>query len=224
MLRNTARRAAHTVSRQWRRRLRIDHIIYAAPDLEAAVDDIHGRLGVRAAGGGQHTGQGTHNKLLALGSQTYLEIIAPDPRQSAPAAPRPYGVDGIAHPGVVGWALACDDIEDALRRARANGFDPGDVVEGHRQTDTGDVLRWRVTGNALSAGIVPFLISWGQTQHPATASPAGLTLESIHVEHPDPDRVLADLHALGARVEVRPASESAVVVRLNGPNGRHELR
>jgi hypothetical protein len=154
----------------------------------------------------------------------YLEIVAPDPRQPEPAAPRPYGVDGIAHPGLVGWALACDDIEDALRRARASGFDPGDVVEGHRQTDTGDVLRWRVTGNALSAGMVPFLISWGHTQHPATTSPAGLTLESIHVEHPDPDRVLVQLHALGAQVEVRPAPESALVIRLNGPKGRHELR
>lgn len=204
--------------------LRVDHIIYAAPDLEAAVDDIHERLGVRAAGGGQHTGQGTHNSLLSLGPQTYLEIIAPDPRQPEPAAPRPYGVDGIARAGLVGWALACDDIEDRIQRSRAKGFDPGDVVEGHRQTDTGDVLRWRVTANALSAGIVPFLISWGQTQHPATTSPAGLTLESIHVEHPDPDRVHVQLHALGARVELRRAATSALVVQLNGPNGRHELR
>lgn len=55
----------------------IDHIIYAAPELQAAVDDIENRPGVRAAGGGQHTGQGTHNKVLALGPRTYLEIIAP---------------------------------------------------------------------------------------------------------------------------------------------------
>ena len=45
----------------------VDHIIYAAPDLDSAVDDLETRLGVRAAGGGQHIGQGTHNKLLALG-------------------------------------------------------------------------------------------------------------------------------------------------------------
>lgn len=204
--------------------MQIDHIIYAVPDLETAVDEIHERLGVRASGGGQHTGQGTHNKVLALGSRMYLEIIAPDPRQPEPAGPRPYGVDGIAHPGIVGWALACDDIEDALRTARANGFDPGDVVEGHRQTQTDDVLRWRITSNAMSAGVVPFLISWGRAPHPATSSPAGITLESIHVEHPDPDRILAHLHALGAGVDVRPAAEPALVVRLKSPNGRHELR
>jgi hypothetical protein len=204
--------------------MRIDHIIYAAPDLETAVDDIHARLGVRAAGGGQHTGQGTHNKLLALGTQVYLEIIAPDPRQPEPPAPRPYGVDGVTHPGVVGWALACDDIDAAVRRARAKGFDPGDVMEGHRLDDSGDMLRWRATGNAQTAGMVPFLISWGRTPHPAAASPAGLTLESLHLEHPHPDTFLSQLQALGASVDVRRAPASALVVRLKGPKGSHELR
>jgi catechol 2,3-dioxygenase-like lactoylglutathione lyase family enzyme len=204
--------------------VRIDHIIYAAPDLEAAVDDLDARLGVRAAGGGQHTGQGTHNKLLALGTWVYLEIIAPDPRQPEPPAPRPYGVDGVTHPGVVGWALACDDIDAAVGRARAHGFDPGDVTEGHRLNDSGDLLRWRVTGNARTAGMIPFLISWGRTPHPAAASPSGLTLESLHLEHPQPDSVLTKLHALGASVEVRRASAPALVVRLQGPNGSEELR
>ncbi|WP_158847817.1 VOC family protein [Saccharothrix deserti] len=204
--------------------MRIDHIIYAAPDLEAAVADLGTRLGVHAAGGGQHPGQGTHNKLLALGPETYLEIVAPDPDQPEPAGPRPYGVDGVTRGGLVGWALGCDDIADALGKARADGFDPGDVIEGHRSAPTGTLLRWHLTRNALTAGVIPFLISWGDTPHPAASAPAGLVLESLHVEHPDPASVTGPLHALGARVEVRPAPKPALVVRVQGPSGSTELR
>ena len=55
----------------------IDHLVYAAPDLPAAVTEVEGRFGVRAQAGGKHNGSGTHNALPALGAQTYLEIIRP---------------------------------------------------------------------------------------------------------------------------------------------------
>jgi Glyoxalase-like domain len=202
----------------------IDHIIYAAPDLEEAAADIEQRFGVGAAFGGQHMGQCTHNMLLALGSRTYLEIIAPDPAQPEPSAPRPYGVDGVTHGHIVGWALACGDIENARARARARGFDPGDVMEGHRVTATGTLLQWRSTRNALTAGPIPFLISWGQTRHPASSAPAGLVLESLHIEHPDPSSLLGPLKALGAQVKVKPAPETALVALLKSRRGADELR
>jgi hypothetical protein len=141
----------------------IDHIIYADPDLDSAVVHIERRFGVRARGGGKHLGQGTHNKLLALGPRAYLEIIAPDPEQPEPSHPRPYGVDGVTRGGLVGWALGCDDIDAALASARSHGFDPGDVIDGQRVGPTRTMLRWRLTRNALTGGLVPFLISWGDT-------------------------------------------------------------
>jgi catechol 2,3-dioxygenase-like lactoylglutathione lyase family enzyme len=204
--------------------MRIDHVIYAAPDLEDAVTVINSRLGVRAVGGGQHLGQGTHNKLLALGPLAYLEIIAPDPEQPEPGVPRPYGVDGVKRAGLVGWAIACDDIDEAVGEARARGFDPGDVIDGQRLTATGTMLRWRVTRNAVAAGVIPFLISWGDTPHPGTTATPGLTLESLSIEHPEPDSVVARLRCLDAEVEVRPAREPALVLRVQGPTGRHEIR
>src|SRR5918995_120540 len=88
----------------------IDHIIYAAPDLETAVADIEKRFGVRAGAAGT-SAKGPTTKLLALGARTYLEVVAPDPEQPEPAAPRPYGVDGVTTGGLVGWAMTCGDID-----------------------------------------------------------------------------------------------------------------
>lgn len=202
----------------------IDHIIYAHPNLDAGVAEIEDRLGMQAVGGGQHPGRGTHNKVLGLGPRTYLEIIAPDPRQPEPSGSRPYGVEGITRGQLVGWALACDDIEDAVARARSTGFDPGGVVDGQRVTPTGALLRWRVSGNAHAAGLIPFLISWGETSHPASDAVPGPVLLSVHLEHPEPRSLARPLAAMGADVEVRQASKPALVARIGGPEGDQELR
>ena len=202
----------------------IDHLVYAAPDLPAAVADLEERFGVRARAGGKHTGQGTHNALLALGPQTYLEIIAPDPGQPAPAMPRPFGVDGLTSGALVSWALACVDIDAAVARARSRGYDPGEAADGQRAAPDGTVLRWRLTHNAMPGNLVPFLISWGDTAHPARSAPPGLTLDAFHLEHPYPPSLAPLLTALGADVEIEPAAAPALVARLSGPNGSQVLR
>jgi hypothetical protein len=202
----------------------IDHLVYAAPDLRAAVADLEERLGVRARDGGRHTGLGTRNALLSLGPATYLEIIAADPGQPRPAMPRPFGIDGISASRLAGWALACDDIDATVARARRGGYDPGDVTDGQRTGPAGTVLRWRMTPGPGAGGLVPFLISWGDTDHPARSAPRGLTLEAFHLEHPDPPAVASWLAAVGADVEIRHAATAALVARLRGPRGEMVLR
>jgi hypothetical protein len=132
----------------------VDHLIYAVPDLAAAVADLEERFGVRAQYGGRHIGLGTRNALLALGPRTYLEIIAPDPGQPEPSMPRPFGVGQVTHARLAGWALACDDIDMAVAQARSYGYDPGQVSDGQRTGPTGTVLRWRAAG--VVASLVPF--------------------------------------------------------------------
>jgi glyoxalase-like protein len=202
----------------------IDHLVYAAPDLQAAVADVEERFGVRARTGGRHVGRGTRNALLALGPQTYLEIIAPDPEQPEPAVPRPFGLDSAGRGRLVRWALACEDIDAAVAGARGHGYDPGDVVDDQRADPTGTVLRWRMTSGELAHGLAPFLISWGDTEHPARSAPRGLILEAFHIEHPDPPSLVPALTALGADAEIRQVAAAALVARLNGPNGTTELR
>ena len=93
-----------------------------------------------------------------------------------------------------------------------------------RARPTGAVLRWRLTLNAIPGSLVPFLISWGDTEHPTRSAPRGLILESFHLEHPDPASLAPALDALGADAEIRPAAAPALIAHLSGPHGTKVLR
>jgi len=81
-----------------------------------------------------------------------------------------------------------------------------------------------MTVSPTAGGLAPFLISWGDTEHPAASAPRGLTLEACSIEHPDPGSLAPLLSALGADVEIQPAPAAALIARLSGPNGRAVLR
>ena len=97
---------------------RIDHLVYATPDLTLGIDTIDKLLGVRATAGGQHPGLGTRNALVALGPSSYLEIIGPDPEQPKPAGPRRFGIDELKAPRIVRWVAKSTEL-DTLAAAAA---------------------------------------------------------------------------------------------------------
>ena len=90
----------------------IDHLVHRVRTWPARLP-MWGRFGVRAQAGGKHIGLGTHNAVLALDPQTYLEIIAPDPDQPEPPVPRPFGLDGVA---AVGWSAGRLPALTSIRR------------------------------------------------------------------------------------------------------------
>jgi hypothetical protein len=201
----------------------LDHLVYAVPVLADAIDDVERLLGVRAAPGGQHVGRGTHNALLALGDARYLEIIAPDPDQPEPSDPRPFGVEPTSSAHLAGWAWRVDDIDAAVAHARERGYDTGDPIAMHRRTTDGVELHWRLTLNARAGGAVPFLIDWGDTPHPSGATPTGLVLRSLRIEHPEPGPLASTLAALGAEANIAAASRPALIATVDGPLGTREL-
>lgn len=203
---------------------RLDHLVLATPDLEATVDSVARRLGVRPGPGGQHLGRGTRNFLLSFGAGHYLEVIGPDPDQPEPAAPRAFGIDALDRPRLAAWVAKSDRLEDAVGQAAALGHDLGRVEKMSRQTPGGEVLRWRLTlPPSGTVAVIPFLIDWGDTRHPSTDAPGGATLLAFSAEHPEPDRVKAVLDALGLHLDVTRGAEPRLLAEISGPSGSLEL-
>ncbi len=207
---------------------RIDHIAVTAPTLEAGAAWVEQVLGVVPQPGGAHPQMGTHNVLLRLGDDVYLEVIAVDPHAPGPDRPRWFGLDALepgSKPCVRTWIARCTEIQTALAGA---GEPLGQITEMRR----GD-LQWLITipedGKPPMGGVAPALIEWKTGPHPATRlQDHGLSLERLVLVHPRPHRVMALLQAIGMNVMVQvqrsPEGEgSSLLAQINTPMGRRNL-
>jgi hypothetical protein len=157
---------------------RIDHLVYATPDLNRGIEEVEKLVGVRAAPGGRHPGRGTRNALVALGPSVYLEIIAPDPDQPPPETPRAFGIDALSRSRLAAWAVKGRHIEDIAATAARNGVPLGEIASGSRKRPDGVLLSWRYTDPRamVAGGVVPFFIDWGDSPHPAVTAARGASL------------------------------------------------
>lgn len=209
----------------------IDHLVFACADLGRGMDWAERTFGVRPAPGGAHPQWGTHNALLSLGRERYLEILAPDPHAlpagRANAAGRAlFGLSGSedpsAPPRLAAWMLRTRTIDNLLAAALRAGCDLGRVASGSRLRADGSEVSWQLSvppGRVLD-GTVPWLIDWGWSDHPSAAAPAGVRLDWMEVAHPEPERVRAALEALNcAGIEVRRGARASVTVGVACPRG-----
>ena len=205
---------------------RVDHLVYATPDLNRGVEEIEKLVGVRATAGGQHPGLGTRNALIALGPATYLEIIAPDPEQPPPKNPRPFGLDGLKESRLVAWFINSNDLERVRGEALRKGVHLGEVRSGNRRRPDGVQLLWQFTDPSVvvADGIIPLYINWGESPHPAQNAATGATLVSLRAQHPDMRRVREMVRHLGVDLPVSQGQSPALIAIIEGPRGRVELR
>lgn len=137
---------------------RVDHLVYAAADLDRGIAEIERLLGIRASIGGRHPLWGTRNALVSLGPRAYLEIIAPDLEQMPRSGARPFGLDGRDSSRLVGWAAKGSQLAGLREAALRHGVELGPVLSGSRTQSDGVVLSWMLTdpGWVVADGIAPF--------------------------------------------------------------------
>jgi hypothetical protein len=98
--------------------MRIDHVIYATADLDAAAARVEAELGVAAVGGGRHERLGTHNRIVPLGGG-YLELLAVADADEAAGSALGTAVQAriaAAGDGLMAWAVAVNAVEPVAAR------------------------------------------------------------------------------------------------------------
>lgn len=204
----------------------LDHILLGCNDLGRGIAFVEKGTGVRAAFGGVHPGRGTQNALISLGERSrkeldprrYLEIIAPDPKQSAV---QQYSViSKLNEPRLIGWAAHRDDLDQFAAKLRQGGIECEGPQPGSRQRPDGKVLHWKALRlKDDHGGLLPFFIEWSaDTTHPSLDAPRGCHLESFELLAPDSDALAKSADQLELGVAISKAAESQIraIIRCAG--------
>ena len=169
----------------------LDHLVVAASDLDQGARWVKELLGVALEPGGRHTDFGTHNRLLSLGPDSYLEVIAIDPDAPDPGRPRWFELDTPAMdsrlargPALVHWVVRAPSLAGER-----------DVIELRRGSNA-----WALTvppdGRMPLGGLAPSRILWRTPPPPTLLPDRGLRLDRLTISTRD----VAALRALIGKV------------------------
>jgi hypothetical protein len=177
--------------------IKLDHIVIGARTLEQGVSYVKKSLGSEPYGGGRHLSQGTHNKIMRLGDDVYLEVIAPDPNSDV--KPKWFSLsdekllESLAEsPRLIAYVAQTDGLKTLLETTKY----PLEPRPAQR-----DTLRWHfgftADGKLLADGLLPYLIQW-ESDHPAwTMKDSGCSLVRLQGVHPEVATIQQTLQSLG---------------------------
>ena len=172
---------------------RIDHIVIGASNLISGTKILETKLYTKFSSGGEHQIMGTHNNLLKLKSDIYLEVIANNPIVDKPSRQRWFSLDDANtkekikfSPRLLCWVLEVDNLEDTVKQC---GYNPGEVLQLSR-----DDLTWKITvpsdGKLLENGVLPILIEWSDNQHPSIKlTNSKVSINKLSLFHPEPFKI-----------------------------------
>lgn len=207
----------------------LDHILLGCGELERGIAFVEERTGVRAVFGGVHPGRGTQNALLELGTRRYLEIIAPDPKQTGTAGAESslerLKLRELKEPRLVTWAAHPGSVRELAQKLAREKIAAAGPTPGSRKRSDGKMLHWSTVNLADDlGGLLPFFIEWGaETVHPSVDAVKGCTLEKFWVESPKQEELAKRFAAIGVDVEVSHGEKARLRARIAGPKGEMEL-
>ncbi|MFM0068791.1 VOC family protein [Paraburkholderia aspalathi] len=210
--------------------LNLDHLTIVAPSLEVGAAYVRDQLGIDMPSGGKHPEMATHNLVLRLSDEVFMEVIAMDPDVERPKGPRWFGLDDADAirsawddgRRLRGWVAKTDDIDTVLARHGVLLGTKTRVSRGERSW----LFSVLPDGSLPVDGIAPSIVDReGRPGAISTLPQLGANLLSFQIEHPNPDWVLKLYATLG--VENPPTVLKGAQVRyraiIETPSGIKEL-
>ncbi len=199
-------------------KIQLDHLVWAHPHLDEATESFQKESGVSPKFGGQHLNLGTHNSLVSLGPDSYLELISPDPSNKIPNGVKVLGIGQLKEPQIVGWAIN-GPLKEMNYMLKDSGFNVSGINSGSRMTPEGQELKWNyfildeAAFNEIPQ-IAPFFIQWiGEI--PAKISPVGCNICDFWGEHPHPEQFqkLFDTLSFHFPVKLGPSPRLKAIIK-----------
>lgn len=185
--------------------VRPDHLVIAAATLDEGAAHVAEVLGTAPQPGGRHAAMGTENRLLGLGPDLYLEVIAIDPEAPTPDHPRWFDLDNFdGAPRLTNWVARCENLNAALQAAPPAAGRPLDFFRGD--------LAWRMAvpgdGRLPFDGCFPGLLEWRGDMASSRLPDSGCRLRRLTVIHPQ---------AAGLQAALDPLLQDPLVAVSDGP-------
>ena len=180
----------------------LDHLVIGAETLEQGVAYVRECLGVDIPAGGVHLKMGTHNHLMQLGKDAFLEVISINPELDSPERPRWYGLDDPfvrrqlkQQPALLTWVVNTQDMSALMRKAN--------ISFGSVESVSRNELNWYFgvpeDGRLLAGGAIPYAMQWLTETHPSVQmADLGCRLQRLDIYHPHPTWLQSVLESIGA--------------------------
>ena len=138
--------------------LRLDHVVYAVPDLDEAAVRFRERYGLDSTEGGRHERWGTANRIVPLGEQ-YLELVAVVDEAGGRGDRVRARACSNAPPGAADGSRSRRSPTTSTRSRHVSG---SRSTRGSRTRPDGETVRWRSAGldDPRREPWMPFFLAW----------------------------------------------------------------
>lgn len=143
---------------------KLDHIVLGCNTLQEGTDYVEKKLGLSLSEIGYHHHMGTHNRVIKIGENIYLEVIAIDPNANKPKHFRWFNLDNKKQqarlkksPQIIGYVIE-NQNPDMLKFY--NPFfeaSRGNYCWEFAMPKSDDTL---INDELIESGLVPSLIKW----------------------------------------------------------------